>query len=81
MICIMNIKERIGTRVKELRLLSGLSQEAFANECKLDRTYIASLENGRRNVSIVNIEKIALAFNLSLHDFFDLELFGEYPKF
>jgi len=73
----MSIKKNLGKRVKELRLHNGYSQEAFSHECGLDRTYIASLENGNRNVSIENIEKIALAFNLTLTDFFDSELFGE----
>ena len=50
----------------------GLSQEALANECELDRTYIASVENGKRNISIVNLEKISKALKVSLSDFFDL---------
>ncbi len=54
----MNIKEKIGKRLRELRTVKGLSQEKFSFECELDRTYIASIEQGRRNVSIVNIEKI-----------------------
>jgi transcriptional regulator with XRE-family HTH domain len=72
----MDIKNKLGKRVKELRLTLGYSQEAFAHECGLDRTYIASLENGKRNVSIVNIEKISIALNVSLRDFFSSELFG-----
>ncbi len=38
---------------------------------ELDRTYITSVENGKRNISIVNIEKIATALNISLTDFFN----------
>jgi len=72
----MSIKNNLGKRVKELRLHHGYSQEAFSHECGLDRTYIASLENGNRNVSIENIEKIAIVFKLTLADFFDSELFG-----
>ena len=73
----MSIKNNLGKRVKELRLHHGYSQEAFSHECGLDRTYIASLENGNRNVSIENIEKIAIAFKLTLADFFDSGLFDE----
>jgi transcriptional regulator with XRE-family HTH domain len=73
----MNAKDKLGKRVKELRLALGYSQEAFAHECGLDRTYIASLENGKRNVSIINIEKISSALNLSLREFFNSELFSE----
>jgi len=72
----MNIKKNLGARVKELRLHHGYSQEAFSHECGLDRTYIASLENGRRNVSIENIEKIAIALHLTITEFFDSELFS-----
>lgn len=72
----MNSKVKIGKRIKELRLLHGYSQEAFSYECGLDRTYIASIENGKRNVSIENIEKMAIAFQLSLKEFFNSELFG-----
>lgn len=72
----MDTKIKIGKRVKELRLLHGYSQEAFSHECGLDRTYIASIENGKRNVSIENIEKIAMAFHLSLKEFFNSELFS-----
>lgn len=73
----MNIKEKIGVRLKELRKLKGLSQEKFAFECNLDRTYIASIEQGKRNVSIENIEKIAKALNLTISDFFKTEIFEE----
>jgi transcriptional regulator with XRE-family HTH domain len=71
----MNIKEKIGKRLRELRTAQGLSQEKFAFECELDRTYIASIEQGRRNVSIVNIEKIAKALNLSVFEFFNSNSF------
>jgi transcriptional regulator with XRE-family HTH domain len=71
----MNIREKIGRRLHELRTAKGLSQEKFAFECELDRTYIASIEQGRRNVSIANIEKIAKAFDISVSEFFNSNLF------
>ena len=71
----MNIKEKIGIRLRELRTEKQLSQESFSFECNLDRTYIAGIELGKRNVSIVNIEKIAKAFNLSISNFFNSPLF------
>lgn len=73
----MNIKEKIGKRLRELRTAKGLSQEKFAFKCELDRTYIASIEQGRRNVSIANIEKIAKAFDMSVFDFFNSNLFQQ----
>jgi len=71
----VDIKEKIGIRLRELRKLKGFSQERFAFECELDRTYIASIEQGKRNVSIVNIEKIAKALNMSVYDFFEKDIF------
>jgi transcriptional regulator with XRE-family HTH domain len=66
----MNIKVKIGLRIKKLRELKKISQLELSEIADLDRTYINSIENGRRNVSIVNIEKIAKAFDISVSDFF-----------
>lgn len=65
------IKEKVGQRIKELRTKQGLSQEEFAFKCDLDRTYITSLERGKRNISLENLEKIAKAFNMTLSKFFN----------
>jgi transcriptional regulator with XRE-family HTH domain len=54
-----------------LREKSGISQEAFAHECGLDRTYISGIERGRRNVSLKNIERIAEALEVSLSELFE----------
>ena len=67
----MDIKEKIGLRIRVLRQERKLSQEAFAYLCELDRTYIASIEKGKRNVSIVNLEKIANALTISLSQLFE----------
>jgi transcriptional regulator with XRE-family HTH domain len=66
----MDIKEKIGLRIRQLRQEQNLSQEAFADVCELDRTYISSIEKGKRNVSIVNLEKIANALNINLSTLF-----------
>lgn len=63
-----DIKTKFGNRVKELRLSRGYSQEQLAELSELDRTYIPGIESGKRNVSLVVIEKIANAFNLSLSE-------------
>ena len=67
----MNIKEKIGNRIRQLRQERHFSQEAFADLCELDRTYISSIEKGRRNVSIINLEKIANALNINLSTLFN----------
>ena len=64
----MDIKQKFGKRLKELRLQKGLSQETLANIADLDRTYIPSIEKGERNVSITVIEKLAKALGLSMTD-------------
>ena len=67
----MDVKILVGKRVKDLRNKLGISQEELADIAQLDRTYITSVECGRRNISIVNIEKLAKALNVSLSEFFD----------
>ena len=66
----MDIKLLVGRRVRELRKTIGISQEELADMVGLDRTYITSVECGKRNISIVNIEKLANALQVSLKDFF-----------
>jgi len=60
--------EKIGNRIKDLRTKSGLSQEKLAFSCELDRTYIGSVERGERNISIINLNKIAKALDIPLSD-------------
>ncbi|KOH45636.1 helix-turn-helix domain-containing protein [Sunxiuqinia dokdonensis] len=67
----MEIKAKIGIRIKELREIKNLSQKDLSYSSDLDRSYIASVENGKRNISIVNIEKIAKALDVTLKDFFN----------
>ncbi len=62
----MNVLEKFGRRVREKRTALGLSQEAFADKCKLDRTYISGIERGKRNVALRNIDAIAQALDLSI---------------
>lgn len=71
----MSIKNQVGLRVKQLRLSKGISQEKLALEIGLDRTYISSIESGKRNVSVVNLEKIWSYFSLTPFQFFDSEVF------
>ena len=62
--------EDFANRIKELRQQQGLSQEKFALKIDMDRTYYASVEAGKRNVSIKNIKKIADGFEISLAELF-----------
>ena len=67
----MDIKQKFGLRLKELRKLKGLSQEKLANLAEIDRTYLPTIEKGERNVSIEIIEKLARALDIKIKDFFD----------
>ena len=62
----MDIKKKFGKKVKTLRIEKGWSQEKLALTADLDRTYVPGIEAGRRNVSIVVIEKIANALNIEI---------------
>lgn len=67
----MDIKVSFGLRVRELRKAKGISQECLAFDADIDRTYMNSVESGRRNISIKNIEKILKALDIPLSDFFN----------
>ncbi len=64
------IKETFGKRIRAVRKEKGLSQEALALACTLDRTYVGSVERGERNISLVNIYKIARALAVNEADLF-----------
>jgi transcriptional regulator with XRE-family HTH domain len=64
------IRKRFGQRLRELRTKADLSQEELADLAQLDRSYIGGVERGERNVSLVNIHKIARALKLKPGDLF-----------
>jgi transcriptional regulator with XRE-family HTH domain len=66
-----DIRFELGKRVRALRKKKGLSQEAFADLCGLDRTYVSGIERGVRNPSLVNLEKLANALGVSLSELFE----------
>lgn len=65
------ITERVGNRIRELRSQTGLSQEKFASKIGMDRTYFASVELGKRNIALKNIEKIANGLGVTLSELFE----------
>ena len=64
------ITKKIGSRIKELRNSLGLSQEKLALKADIDRTYLAGVEQGKRNPSIKSLEKIVEALGVSFSEFF-----------
>lgn len=73
----MTIKAKVGQRIRELRQQQGLSQEALGNKANIDRTYVTDVENGRRNISIENLEKLVLALKIQFNEFFTAQIFNE----
>lgn len=73
----MDIKTKIGKRIRNLRSSKKISQESLANIAEIDRTYMTSVENGKRNISIINLEKIIKALDSDFNAFFNDESFHE----
>lgn len=64
------ITEKVGSRIKKLRRALELSQEKLALKAEVDRTYLAGVEQGKRNPSIKSLEKILKALEVSFGEFF-----------
>lgn len=64
------IRKQVGNQIRELRLIKKISQEKLAFKAGIDRTYLASVEKGKRNISIINLEKIIKALDTDFAIFF-----------
>lgn len=60
----MEIRQRLGSNVKRLRLAMGLSQEEFAHRADVHRTYVSDIELGKRNPTIEIVEQLAVALKI-----------------
>ena len=67
----MTIQQKLGLRIQTLRKERDISQEKFSLSIDMDRTYYASVEAGKRNISICNIEKISKGLGVTLSEFFE----------
>ena len=65
-----DIRRSFGRALRKRRKKLGLSQEAFADLCGLHRNYMGGIERGERNISLINIKKIARALKISLSELF-----------
>ena len=72
----MDIRKKIGLRIKEYRTNLKLTQEALAFKAEIDKTYINEVENGKRNISVINLEKIICALEVNIREFFNAESFN-----
>ena len=66
----MTIQQKLGITIKELRKEQGMSQETFAYESGIDRRYMSDIENGKRNISLDILERIADKLEISLSKLF-----------
>ncbi|MBE3023011.1 helix-turn-helix domain-containing protein [Campylobacter sp. 7477a] len=66
------VLQNFGIAIRQLREKTGLSQEKFALSIDMDRTYYASVENGKRNISLKNIQKIANGLGVSVSEIFNM---------
>ena len=64
------ITDEVGKRIRVIRTEKGLSQEKLALKAEIDRTYLAGVELGKRNASLRSLEKIIIALDVSVGDFF-----------
>ncbi len=71
----MDIKLKVGQRIKELRKELKLSQESLAYKAEVDRTYVTDVENGRRNVSVEILERLIKSLEVSISEFFNSQEF------
>lgn len=70
-----NIKQKIGDRIKEVRVEKKLSQESVAYNSGIERSFMTHIENGRRNVSVETLEKVLTGLDISFSDFFNANFF------
>jgi transcriptional regulator with XRE-family HTH domain len=71
----MDIKQKIGARIKELR--KERSQEDIANTAEMERSFMTHIESGRRNISVETLQRILTALDISFKEFFDSKEFSK----
>lgn len=77
----MDIKTKIGLRIKELRNEKDLTQEAVAFKAEIDRTFMNHVENGKRNVSVDTLEKLVCnGLEINFKEFFSSDIFSNSKK-
>jgi transcriptional regulator with XRE-family HTH domain len=72
-----DVRRKVGLRIKELRAEQGVSQESLAYAIGMARTYLAEVEAGKRNVSVINLERIAKGLGMTLGGFFHASSFED----
>lgn len=73
----MDLNELVGKRITQLRVQQNLSQQKFANEADIERSYLTHVEKGRKNISLNTLQKITSALKVSMQEFFDAKEFSK----
>lgn len=73
----MSIQEKVGLRLRNLRKDNDLSQWDLSHKSDVDRSFIAGIESGKRNISIVKLQKIIEVFSMNIREFFDNDIFND----
>ena len=58
----------IGSKIKSIRISKGLSQAELAKSSSIDRAFLSSVENGKRNISVSALHKISKSLDVSLNE-------------
>lgn len=73
----MDIQAKIGQRIKEIRTIKNLTQEAVAFKAEIDRTFMNHVEKGKRNISVLTLEKVLCnGLEVTFKEFFEAEIFN-----
>lgn len=67
----LNIQEKFGKRLRELRGNKGLSQEKLSKQAGFDRTYVGKIERGEKNPTLKTIDKLASSLEIQIKEFFE----------
>lgn len=67
------IKHKVGRKIADIRVSKGFSQESLAAKAGLHRAYVGKIERGEKNVGIETLEKVAIALNVNLIEFFKVD--------
>jgi transcriptional regulator with XRE-family HTH domain len=67
----MQLTEKVGARITQLRKQKNLSQQKFAYAADMERTYLNHIEKGRKNISVNTLQKVITALGVSFKEFFD----------
>jgi transcriptional regulator with XRE-family HTH domain len=76
----MDLKEKIGKRITQLRKEKNLSQQKFSYEADIERSFLTHVEKGRKNISVGTLQRILEGLEISIKDFFDSEIFANGKK-